>query len=158
MKNIYKAFSTLLFISYIPGKIFKFKKNTGAGFLGTFVAFLLVGFLPENYFSYFVFLILFTIFSAIVSDRSEFAEKKHDNPKIIIDEACGYFYAIAFLPRGIEYLIAAFVLFRIFDTIKPFGIKKIDVKLHNGWGIVLDDVASGILANLLIWVYILIGG
>ncbi len=157
MNNIYKAFSTLLFISYIPGKIFKFKKNTGAGFLGTFVALLLVGFLPENNFAYFVFLILFTIFSVIVSEKSDFKEKKHDNPKIIIDEACGYFFAIAFLPKSFGYLIAAFVLFRIFDTIKPFGIKKIDVALHNGWGIVLDDVASGILTNLLIWIYIIIG-
>ncbi|MBT3393384.1 MAG: phosphatidylglycerophosphatase A [Elusimicrobiaceae bacterium] len=156
MGNLYKAFSTLLFISYIPGKIFKFKKNTGAGFLGTFVALMVAKCLPQGNLEYLIFLIIFTLFSVFVSGKSEFKEKKHDNPKIIIDEACGYFFAIAFLPRSWEFLIAAFILFRIFDTIKPLGIKKIDIALENGWGIVLDDVASGVITNALIWSYILI--
>jgi len=78
-----------------------------------------------------------------------------DNPKIVIDEMAGYFCAVCLLPRTWPVMLAAFVLFRIFDSLKPLGIKKLD-NIKNAWGVVLDDVAGGIYANILIQIYFVI--
>jgi phosphatidylglycerophosphatase A len=64
----------------------------------------------------------------------------------VIDEWIGYWVSAAFLPRTPLVLGAAFILFRIVDTIKPLGIDRLG-HLTGGWGVVLDDVAGGILVN-----------
>jgi len=51
-------------------------------------------------------------------------------------------------------LIAAFILFRFFDIVKPFPINK-SQNLAKGWGIMMDDVIAGIFANLLIQLYLI---
>ena len=73
----------------------------------------------------------------------------------------GFFTAAAFLPKGGPAVISAFILFRIFDTVKPYPIKKLEglarhasPALQNryylsGARIVLDDIAAGLFANLL---------
>ncbi|MCX5783667.1 MAG: phosphatidylglycerophosphatase A, partial [Elusimicrobia bacterium] len=73
----------------------------------------------------------------------------HDDPRIVIDEITGYWVAVAFLPKTLSAMVSAFILFRIFDTVKPGFIKKIDGWSH-GMGIVLDDVLAGILANIFV--------
>jgi len=141
--------ATGFFISYIPACLIKHEKFTGAGLLGSVLALALVPFLPEGALPYGAFLVLFTVFAVWVSDRVRFpGTHRHDDPRIVIDEIAGYWTACAFLPRSPVFLITAFILFRVFDTIKPFGIKKIDA-MPGGVGVVLDDTASGIIANLL---------
>ena len=49
--------------------------------------------------------------------------------------------------RGLLLILLGFLLFRLFDIIKPFGIKALE-KLPGGFGIVLDDVMAAIYANL----------
>ena len=44
-------------------------------------------------------------------------------------------------------LLAAFILFRFFDILKPFGIRSME-KVHGGWGVMLDDILSGIYAGI----------
>jgi phosphatidylglycerophosphatase A len=53
-------------------------------------------------------------------------------------------------------LLAAFILFRFFDILKPFGIRLME-KVHGGWGVMLDDMLSGIYANLLLHVILFFG-
>ncbi|HNW99874.1 MAG TPA: phosphatidylglycerophosphatase A [Candidatus Cloacimonadota bacterium] len=79
------------------------------------------------------------------------AEKKlgHDSPKIVLDEVCGMFLSVLFLPRTWMLYIYAFLLFRALDITKPFPIKQIQ-KLPGGWGIVADDLAAGLITNLLL--------
>lgn len=83
------------------------------------------------------------------------AEKvmRHDDPRIVLDEICGYFVSMSFLPLDIDrpwiLLLYAFVLFRVFDIAKPFPINKIQV-LPRGWGIMADDVLAGVFTNLLL--------
>ena len=78
----------------------------------------------------------------------------HDNPKIVIDEIAGYATAMAFLPHRWPYLLAAFVLFRTFDTLKLGPVKTFD-KMENAFGIVFDDVSAGLLANIVIQICII---
>jgi phosphatidylglycerophosphatase A len=47
-------------------------------------------------------------------------------------------------------ICAGFVLFRIFDVLKPFPIKNLQ-RLPGGWGIVSDDVVAGIYAAIVLW-------
>ena len=68
-----------------------------------------------------------------------------------------YFVAAA-IPTGLSAVtvtLTVFVLFRVFDVIKPFGIRKLE-PLPGGWGVLLDDLAAGLWAAasllLLAWI------
>ena len=68
---------------------------------------------------------------------------------IVIDEVVGFMIASWFLPFSIPNLLAVFILFRLFDILKPWPIKKLEA-FRGGWGIMLDDVAAGIFAWLVV--------
>lgn len=70
-----------------------------------------------------------------------------DSSKVVIDEVAGMMISLLFIPFAVTYIIAAFVLFRFFDIVKPLYIKKTE-QLPGGWGVMLDDVLAGIYANL----------
>ncbi|NLO91442.1 MAG: phosphatidylglycerophosphatase A [Elusimicrobia bacterium] len=146
-------FNTLasgFYISYLPTAILKNRKCSGAGLLGSLEGLLLLPFLPQAPVPFAFFLLAFTAFAIWVSGRAHFSEgAEHDNPRIVIDEIAGIWWACAFLPRTLPALAAAFVLFRFFDTVKPFFIRRLDA-IKSGAGIVLDDVASAVLANILV--------
>lgn len=155
MKGIVRFLATGFFISYLPPLVFPFKKNTGAGFLGTLIAVPFMFLLPTDHILYLIFLLAFWVFAVYICKKVEFkGESGHDNPKIVIDEMAGYFTAAMFLPRTWPYLLAAFVLFRIFDTLKPSLVKTFD-KMNNAFGIVFDDVAAGLIANILVQLFII---
>ncbi len=81
------------------------------------------------------------------------AEKIVDNSDpsiVVIDEIAGQLVAMAFVPCQIWWLLASFVLFRFFDILKPFPVGWLDSHLHGGLGIMLDDVAAGIYAALVL--------
>ncbi len=154
MQKIINALATGFYVSYLPALVIPFKKNTGAGFLGTLLAVPFVFFLPENGLKYGLFLALFCAFSVWISARARLGGdyKGHDNPKIVIDEAAGYFTAMWFLPHTWPYMLAAFVLFRTFDTLKPWPVGYFD-RMASAFGVVFDDVAAGVLANVLIQIF-----
>ncbi len=66
---------------------------------------------------------------------------------VVIDEIVGMLVSLAFLDTSLLTIAVAFVAFRAFDILKPFPINKCE-QMPNGWGIMLDDVAAGIYANL----------
>jgi phosphatidylglycerophosphatase A len=82
---------------------------------------------------------------------SGLAEKKlgHDAHPIVIDEVCGYFLAVLLLPHTWQIALYGFILFRAIDIAKPWPA-NIAQRLHGGWGVVADDLAAGIYANVLI--------
>lgn len=69
-----------------------------------------------------------------------------DDGAIVIDEFAGQW--IALLGAGAEpvTMIGAFILFRIFDILKPYPVKKLERSLPGPWGVMMDDVAAGVLA------------
>jgi phosphatidylglycerophosphatase A len=72
---------------------------------------------------------------------------RKDPGQIVVDEIAGYLVAVAFLPPGWITLAAAFVLFRLFDVVKPPPCRRAEA-LPGGWGIVADDLLAGLYANL----------
>ncbi len=70
----------------------------------------------------------------------------HDDPQqIVIDEFVGQWITLLFVQKSIVLGLTGFILFRIFDIWKPWIIGKMD-KISGGWGIMLDDVAAGIIS------------
>ncbi len=74
----------------------------------------------------------------------------HDNQQIVIDEVVGYLVAFFWLPLTWQYLLGAFILFRFFDILKPYPISYIDQKVKGGLGVVLDDLAAGLVVNIIL--------
>lgn len=87
--------------------------------------------------------------SIYVAGQAEKIYQKKDDQRIVIDEIIGL--QITMLPVVINVLnlCAGFVLFRIFDILKPFPIGNLQ-KLPGGWGVVIDDVAAGIYAGVIL--------
>ena len=73
----------------------------------------------------------------------------HDHSRIVIDEVSGMLMAGIFLPGTWLAAGLAFVLFRIFDVVKPFPAGLIDGRVHGGLGVVGDDLVAGVYAGLL---------
>lgn len=77
-----------------------------------------------------------------------------DPHPVVMDEVAGQWLALAFIalvqrhPPGFRELIAAFLLFRLFDVVKPWPIRRLE-RLPGGWGIVADDLAAGAAAGAL---------
>ena len=81
---------------------------------------------------------------------SHFYEKthEHDASEVVIDEVAGYLVACL----GVQgwWFLVAFVLFRIFDILKPWPISHFDQKVPGGFGVVMDDVVAGMATNAMI--------
>jgi phosphatidylglycerophosphatase A len=88
--------------------------------------------------------------SIYVAGQAEIIYQKKDDQRIVIDEIIGL--QITMLPVAINVmsLCAAFVLFRIFDILKPFPIGNLQ-RLPGGWGVVADDVLAGIYAAVIMF-------
>ena len=70
-----------------------------------------------------------------------------DPGPIVIDEVVGMLITLAFIPVGWSGAVAGFVLFRIFDVIKPFPAGRLEA-LHGGLGVMADDAMAAVYANL----------
>lgn len=137
------------FISYLPAKLTGFKKFTGSGFAGTLLALALVPFLPQDPALFAAFCVAFLPFSIWIASLASAGYGTEDDPRIVIDEMIGYWTAILFMERTPLNLAAAFVLFRVLDSLKPWPIKKLEIAFKGGFGIIMDDVLAGAEANLL---------
>lgn len=75
-----------------------------------------------------------------------------DPSRVTIDEVAGCWIACLASPGrwGLWGIAAAFLLFRVFDIAKPWPVSKLD-EMKSGLGILLDDIAAGIIAGLLLF-------
>ena len=73
-----------------------------------------------------------------------------DSPHFVLDEVAGYLVTMVWLPATPITLGAAFVLFRLFDIWKPGPIGYLERRLPGGMGVVMDDVAAGILGSVIL--------
>lgn len=70
----------------------------------------------------------------------------HDHSGIVWDEIVGYLVTMVAAPQGWLWIIIGFVLFRIFDILKPWPISIADRRIGGGFGIMVDDVIAGVFA------------
>lgn len=83
---------------------------------------------------------------------------KKDPSEVVIDEVAGQAIALIAIPLDWKYAIASLILFRAFDIIKPPPVRQLE-RLPDGTGIMMDDVAAGILSLVLVqgarWLHLL---
>ena len=81
-------------------------------------------------------------------DRTSEKLGTHDHGGIVWDEFIGMWITLLWIPLSPVTLLLAFVLFRLFDIIKPWPISYLDKRVHGGLGIMIDDVVAGVFANV----------
>lgn len=96
-----------------------------------------------------VLLAVTTVLAVATAGAEARARNQEDPGPVVIDEAAGYLFAVAFLPHGPVTAIAGFLVFRALDILKPPPARQLE-RLPGGWGIVLDDIAAGLLSQLLL--------
>ncbi len=84
----------------------------------------------------------------LVAGEAEALFGEDDSGKITIDEVAGYLAATLFITPTLATVVAGFLLFRLFDVVKVWPASYFDREMHGGAGVVLDDVFSGIYANV----------
>jgi phosphatidylglycerophosphatase A len=144
--RIHKQIATLSFVGYLP---------YAPGTFGSAAAALFVYLWNPSDTALLVLTPVLLIIGIAASHSTEKVLGK-DSGHIVIDEVCGYLVTIMFVPRTIPFLIGAFVLFRIFDIIKPPPVRQIEKAVPGGAGVMLDDVMAGIYANLCIQLWLIL--
>ncbi|HNX23339.1 MAG TPA: phosphatidylglycerophosphatase A [Spirochaetota bacterium] len=90
-----------------------------------------------------VFIILIIYPSIKLGDAAEKFYKSKDPQHVVLDEMLGYWIGVLFIPFSFTYAVIAFILFRIFDIIKPFPARSLE-SLTGGLGIMMDDIIAGL--------------
>ena len=148
---------------------FKYAPGTAASFVTCLIYYILwlSDFSLHSNKIYLVFFLIIILFcSIIIIDKLSHLFKKKDPREIVVDEFVGQsiplmsfiFSADTFVPIGektdnlIIFILLSFVLFRLFDIVKPFPINIVDKKMKNGVGVMLDDIIAGIYSTIVIYI------
>jgi phosphatidylglycerophosphatase A len=82
-----------------------------------------------------------------VADRAQAVLGKHDSPHIVLDEVMGMVATMFLNPLDWIHLLIGFALFRLFDIVKPPPASIFD-RMRGGAGVMLDDLAAAVYANI----------
>ncbi|CAM2938588.1 phosphatidylglycerophosphatase A [Legionella worsleiensis] len=120
------------------------------GTWGTLAAVPLYLLMMNTHWGVYLFLtVLAFVLGVWVSDKVSSDLGVHDYKGIVWDEVVGYLLTMFLVPQGVFWMIAGFILFRLFDIWKPQPIRYLDQKIHGGLGIMIDDVAAAVPAWLI---------
>lgn len=144
LKALLKHIATLGFIGYLP---------IAPGTFGALAAMLLFASLKPDTSTTVIVLIAVTIMGTLSAHQAEKLLNEKDSRHIVIDEFAGYIVSVLLLPPTIPYYVAAFLLFRFFDILKPPPIRDIERVFPGGMGIVADDLMAGIYTNIALQIW-----
>lgn len=96
----------------------------------------------------------FTFLAWRVADEAERVFDRKDAPCIVIDEIAGLQWTLFLVVPTVLHVALGFLLFRLFDIVKPFPARLFENRLPGGCGVVADDLAAGVYANLVLQVLI----
>ena len=143
MNVLLKYIATLGFIGYLP---------FAPGTFGSLFAFALFILLKPTIFIHIIILVFIIPIGIISSHYAERLLNDKDSKHIVIDEFCGYLLSVLFIPFSTVPALIAFFLFRFFDILKPFPIRKLD-SISGGKGIMADDIVAALYTNLIIHIW-----
>jgi len=148
MKHFSKIVATFFGIGYFP---------LAPGTLASLLIVLLYKFYLHRlgWGHYLLMLAVLFIVGAMTSTVHAVHKNMNDPRCIVIDEVMGQLLVCFRLSPDWPVLIAGFLLFRFFDILKPFVIKKAE-SIPDGWGIMMDDVAAGLCAAILLNIYLVL--
>ena len=91
----------------------------------------------------------FVVIATWFCDKGEEIFQEKDCRRIVIDEIAGFLLANFFSPAELKPVALAFLLFRLFDIIKPFPAARAE-KISGGLGVILDDLIAGLYAFMIL--------
>lgn len=139
------AIATGVYVGYLP---------PAPGTLGSLLGLLLLWPLKPGTVQVLVTLFLIGV-GIVVADQAARVIGGQDPPAIVIDEIAGIAVATLLLSPQVPERVVAFVIFRVFDVIKPFPARQAE-RLPGGFGIVGDDLIAGLYTNLLVRLWLLL--
>lgn len=138
-----KFFATSGFVGFAP-----YAPGTFGTLVGVFIYLLFLK-ITQSQFIFLIFSIIYFIVSIFVSNKAEKIYGLKDCQRIVCDETSGFFFSILFIPCTIRNIIFAFLIFRIFDVVKPYPIRKLQ-NIRGGLGIMLDDLLAAVYTNIVL--------
>lgn len=114
------------------------------GTLAAIPVYLLAAQLPLNV--YLLALALSFVLGVYVCGAAARDAGVHDHPAIVWDEVVGFLITMVTIPPSWQAVLAGFLLFRLFDIVKPWPIRLLDRYVTGGFGIMIDDVVAGVFA------------
>lgn len=146
--NSYNAALTLIatigFLGHFP---------FAPGTIGSLFALVLFLLTDVSAYAHFSIIVLGALLGIHASTAAEKTLQEKDSKKIIIDEFIGFYVSVFCLPKTLGFAIAAFLLFRFFDILKPLFISKLERTLSGGTGIMADDILAGIYTNMILQIW-----
>jgi len=159
-----KKFNLFFLTFFMIGKI-KYAPGTFAS-LASCLLFLLLIIFFDFTFIFFITLIIFSY--SFIAINNSFDEFKSDDPQeIVVDEVAGQLLSLLAIPVYetlyplpiIYYCIASFILFRLFDVLKPYPVNFVDNNVKGALGIMLDDVLAAFYSIIVLCViFFFLGG
>ena len=137
--------ATIGFLGYIP---------YAPGTIGSLFALALFLITDLPLYAHFSVIIIGALLGIYASSAAEKILNEKDSKKIIIDEFIGFYVSVFYLPKTFGFAIAAFLLFRFFDILKPLFISKLEKTLSNGLGVMADDILAGIYTNIVLQIWL----
>ena len=144
MKTVIKLIASGLYTGYSP-----IAPGTIGSILGVLIFLQLYGFT----WLYVITCLLLILVGFLVSERAEEIYGKKDPRRITIDEIAGMCIVYLGMKPRLWIILAGFLLFRIFDIVKPFPIRNVE-KLKGSFGVMLDDIIAAIYTNLILQIFI----
>ncbi|MFH1413476.1 MAG: phosphatidylglycerophosphatase A [Candidatus Omnitrophota bacterium] len=139
-----KIISTFFYLGYLPWV---------PGTFGSLGGILLFYLFKDNSAVYGLVTGLTIFFGFLFSGEAEKIFKAKDHKCIVIDEVSGMLLSLLFLPYDIRLVIAAFLIFRILDILKPYPAGRLQ-SLKAGLGVMSDDIVAGIYTNIILQVVV----
>ncbi|MCX8111202.1 MAG: phosphatidylglycerophosphatase A [Syntrophorhabdaceae bacterium] len=147
MNRCYLFFVTCGFIGYLP-----FMPGTYASAMGCIILYLLP---VDSLMIQILILICLLALSVICLNRMRL--ERNDPSYVVIDEMAGMFMTMVGHRATILNLVAGFILFRLFDIVKPYPIRYVE-RYKKGYGIVADDIVAGAFANICLYIFLFFKG
>ncbi len=119
------------------------------GTAGSAVALVILWLVPFSQLGLIVFFLAVTLVGTWAAEIVEARAGEKDPGVIVVDEVAGMTLSVLVLPLTARALLAGFVLFRIFDVVKPFPANRLQA-LHGGVGVMIDDLVAGLYALVIL--------
>ena len=131
---------TVLYTGYFP---------VAPGTFGSLAGLAVYFLVKDNPYLYFWTTALITAAGFLLSGQGERIFARKDPNCVVIDEVSGMLLSLAFLPYDIRVVVAGFILFRVFDALKPFPADRLQ-SLKGSAGIMSDDIMAALYTNVLL--------
>lgn len=107
--------------------------------------------LPASLAAQFGFIAITFLVGVYVCGKAAADVGAHDHGSIVWDEFVGLFVTLIAVPLTWQNVVIGFILFRLFDIVKPWPIRLLDKHVHGGFGIMIDDVLAGLFAGVIVF-------